>query len=66
MTAAPARSMSPSPLPSPLAPHDGPARSRRIRSDELFGSEAAEIEIEHRQQVYRLRRTALGKLILTK
>jgi len=25
-----------------------------------------EIEIEHQQQVYRLRRTSLGKLILTK
>lgn len=31
----------------------------------LFGP-AQEIHIEHQSQVYRLRRTALGKLILTK
>jgi hemin uptake protein HemP len=41
------------------------ARSQRWRSAELFGS-AQEIEIEHGQAVYRLRLTALGKLILTK
>ena len=38
---------------------------RRIHSRELLGA-AAEIEIEHAGQIYRLRRTALGKLILTK
>jgi hemin uptake protein HemP len=38
---------------------------RRWRSTELFGP-AQEIEIEHGQAVYRLRRTSLGKLILTK
>lgn len=38
---------------------------RRWRSAELFGA-AQEIEIEHGQAVYRLRLTALGKLILTK
>lgn len=38
---------------------------RRIASDELFGG-AVEVEIEHQAQVYRLRRTSLGKLILTK
>lgn len=37
----------------------------RIASRQLFG-EAVEIEIEHRTQIYRLRQTALGKLILTK
>lgn len=38
---------------------------RRVPSGELFGG-ALEIEIVHREQVYRLRQTALGKLILTK
>ena len=42
------------------------AAPRRIRSDALFEGTAVEIEIEHQQQVYRLRRTSLGKLILTK
>jgi hemin uptake protein HemP len=50
------------------APHDrascAPA-ARRWRSTELLGL-AQEIEIEHGQAVYRLRRTSLGKLILTK
>ncbi|MCW5633207.1 MAG: hemin uptake protein HemP [Rubrivivax sp.] len=41
------------------------AGRRRLDSSELFG-DAQEIEIVHRQQVYRLRRTALDKLILTK
>lgn len=41
------------------------AGSRRWRSAELFG-QASEVEIEHGQAVYRLRRTSLGKLILTK
>jgi hemin uptake protein HemP len=40
-------------------------QSRRLRSAELFGAEQ-EIEIEHGEAVYRLRRTSLGKLILTK
>lgn len=38
---------------------------RRLGSAELFGAEQ-EIEIEHGVAVYRLRMTALGKLILTK
>jgi hemin uptake protein HemP len=38
---------------------------RRIDSQALLGA-AQEIEIVHAGQVYRLRRTALGKLILTK
>lgn len=37
----------------------------RYDSQALFGA-AVEVEIVHRQQVYRLRRTAQGKLILTK
>ena len=47
----------------PLPP--APARRRRLDSEALFDGEV-EIEIEHRMQVYRLRKTALGKLILTK
>lgn len=43
----------------------GALSSRRWRSAELFGP-AQEIEIEHGESVYRLRRTSLGKLILTK
>jgi len=37
----------------------------RLSTNWLFQS-ANEIEIEHRGDVYRLRQTALGKLILTK
>jgi hemin uptake protein HemP len=54
--------------PPPLAGADsaGPLAHRApIRSSELFG-EAVEVLIEHHAQVYRLRRTSLGKLILTK
>ena len=40
-------------------------RARRLHSDALFGAET-EVEIAHGDAVYRLRRTALGKLILTK
>jgi hemin uptake protein HemP len=42
-----------------------PRQPRRVASDELFAG-AVEVLIEHREQVYRLRRTSLGKLILTK
>jgi hemin uptake protein HemP len=38
---------------------------RRIDSKTLLGT-AQEIEINHLGQIYRLRRTTLGKLILTK
>jgi len=43
--------------PAPIAP--------RLSSEHLF-SGRREIEIEHAGQIYRLRMTALGKLILTK
>jgi hemin uptake protein HemP len=43
----------------------GASAQRRVPSSELFAG-AQEIEIVHREQVYRLRQTALGKLILTK
>lgn len=48
-----------------LRPPTAARASRRWRSTDLFGL-AHEIEIEHGQAVYRLRLTALGKLILTK
>jgi hemin uptake protein HemP len=38
---------------------------RRLRSIDLLAGDD-EIEIQHDTQVYRLRRTSLGKLILTK
>ena len=38
---------------------------RRIASKQLLGADT-EVEIEHDGQVYRLRKTAQGKLILTK
>lgn len=58
------------PEPAPAVAAAGPARTtpaglRRIASSELFAG-AVEVEIEHQEQVYRLRRTSLGKLILTK
>jgi hemin uptake protein HemP len=43
----------------------GVPTARRWLSAELFGP-LHEIEIEHGQAIYRLRRTSLGKLILTK
>jgi hemin uptake protein HemP len=46
-------------LDAPVAP------LRRIDSQTLLGS-AEQIEIKHRGAIYRLRRTTLGKLILTK
>ncbi len=38
---------------------------RRLSSSQLFG-DSREIEIEHGGSCYRLRQTALGKLIMTK
>ena len=37
----------------------------RISSEQLFAG-AAEVQIEHRGALYRLKQTSLGKLILTK
>jgi len=41
------------------------AKPRQFSSSDLFG-EAQEIAIEHNGASYRLRKTSLGKLILTK
>lgn len=51
------RESGPAPAPPPLR--------RRLSSQALLGGER-EIEIEHGGQLYRLRLTSLGKLILTK
>lgn len=53
-----------SPLPAGL-PSAGAALRRQLASDTLFNG-LAEIEIRHGDMIYRLRQTALGKLILTK
>jgi len=51
---------------APAAPAPGgPAQRPRLHTEALFGA-AQEIEIQHREAVYRLRITSLGKLILTK
>jgi hemin uptake protein HemP len=42
-----------------------PQAARRLCSDQLFAG-LTEVEIEHGPFIYRLRRTSLGKLILTK
>ncbi len=49
----------------PLAARPDADPVRRIDSATLLGS-AGEVLIVHQQQVYRLRVTSLGKLILTK
>lgn len=51
----------PLPQPAPLAP----ASAARLSSEALLRGRR-EVEIDHAGQVYRLRLTTLGKLILTK
>jgi len=55
----------PSPQPAPLAPSLAAGQPRHIDSATLLGPRG-EVFIVHHQQVYRLRVTAQGKLILTK
>jgi len=43
----------------------GASGSRAIASESLFAG-ATEVQILHRGSLYRLKQTALGKLILTK
>ena len=57
------RTPEPKPLP-PARPAPVPA-AVRISSSQLFAG-ALEVQIDHRGAVYRLKQTALGKLILTK
>ena len=49
----------------PGQPEGRSAPARAIDSDRLFNG-AAELLIDHHGVLYRLKRTALGKLILTK
>ena len=60
-----AQAPAPAPLPMSSPPVADPGSSRRLSSEELFGTEQ-EVEIKHGDSVYRLRRTSMGKLILTK
>ncbi|MEO9101327.1 MAG: hemin uptake protein HemP [Burkholderiaceae bacterium] len=50
---------------APSVPNGEHATSTRLSSQYLLGA-ASEIEIEHNGAIHRLRRTALGKLILIK
>lgn len=56
-------------MPAEAAPaHRAAAQAQgvqRIPSERLFAG-ALEVQIEHRGALYRLKQTALGKLILTK
>lgn len=67
MTIAPAAAAPVLPTLVPFA--EAPARvavvRRQLSSEQLFAG-LTEIEIQHGESVYRLRRTSLGKLILTK
>lgn len=49
----------------PASMSDSSVPARRMVSDDIFGNHH-EIEIEHNGALYRLRKTSLGKLILTK
>lgn len=55
------------PLPAPPVPEPqtGLGKVPRIASARLLGA-AQELHIEHRGEIYRLRKTSQGKLILTK
>jgi hemin uptake protein HemP len=53
-----------SPAPAPRGA--APAALPRVSSEQLFPGGAAELLIDHRGSLYRLKQTSLGKLILTK
>jgi hemin uptake protein HemP len=50
---------------APAAVPGNQSQRRQIRSDELFGGRR-EVLIEHAGEIYSLRQTSKGKLILTK
>ena len=52
-------------LPGLLTPGDASAPVKTLLSSELLADQT-EIQIVHEQRVYRLRKTANGKLILTR
>lgn len=47
------------------SPSAAQAQAERLSTEVLFGARA-ELEIEHKGEIYRLRITRTGKLILTK
>ena len=63
--AAPELDATTSPSPGPAARGSSAPAFRAIASEALFGG-AGEVRISHRGSLYRLKQTALGKLILTK
>jgi len=64
MNAQPSNARKPPANPTP-ASRDAPAVPV-VSSDQLFAGGAVELHIDHRGVLYRLKQTALGKLILTK
>lgn len=57
----------PTPKTPPAAtPSRDAAALPRISSEQLFPAGSAELIIDHRGALYRLKQTSLGKLILTK
>ncbi|KPF43973.1 hypothetical protein IP87_11690 [beta proteobacterium AAP121] len=62
---APAAAPGPESVPDPASNSAFAASLRRVSSEELLAG-ARELEITHGDALYRLRLTALGKLILTK
>ena len=62
----PAVAGAPAPPGPPALPRlPGLPGPQRVRFTDLAG-EAVEVEVEHAGQIYRLRRTKAGKLLLTK
>ena len=62
MTHPPVKPLGPPALPARAAT---PLEVRRVASEGIFAG-AQEVQIEHHGVLYRLKQTALGKLILTK
>ena len=54
------------PLPLGEGADEGRSAARRFTSEQLFTGGAVEVQIDHHGVLYRLKQTALGKLILTK
>ncbi|MES3016093.1 MAG: hemin uptake protein HemP [Pseudomonadota bacterium] len=61
----PRRAPPPAPPLPPGSAASAPAPAVRVNSAQLFAG-ALEVRIDHHGAVYRLKQTALGKLILTK
>ena len=64
--AAPAEAAAGSAVPASAAPRSpAPSTTVKITSEKLFAG-ALEVQIDHHGALYRLKKTSLGKLILTK